>query len=52
MDQIHIGIAKAKVKEDMAKDLEERKKALRKIGDEVRDLGLVAWRTTLKPFVH
>jgi len=37
VDQIHIGIAKAKVKEDMLKDLEERKESLRKIGDDLTD---------------
>jgi len=35
IDQIQIGIAKAKVKEDMLKDLEERKEGLRRIGDDV-----------------
>jgi len=36
LDQISIGIAKAKVKEDLLRDLEERKEGLRQIGDDVR----------------
>ncbi|KAF5837335.1 hypothetical protein DUNSADRAFT_4494 [Dunaliella salina] len=37
VDQLQIGIAKAKVKEGMLEDLEERKKSLRKIGDDLTD---------------
>jgi hypothetical protein len=41
VDQIQIGIAKAKVKEDLLNDLEERKEGLRKIGNDVSTVGCV-----------